>query len=178
MKNRLKFSSYKAATSHESVIMELCDVLDETGTPTGQIVARGTILPPGEYYQVVQVWVRNEAGQYLIQQRAQHVSSPGVWAITAGYVVAGEASLAAAIRETHEELGIQLAPAHLTRFERLRTDDRIEDVWLADVIQADIGVPAPSDEVADWKWASRAEISQMISAGVFFGYSYFARIPE
>jgi 8-oxo-dGTP diphosphatase len=159
--------------------MELCDVLDATGTPTGRIVERGTVLPPDEYYLVVQVWIRNEAGAYLIQQRAHHLASaPGIWAITAGYVQTGEASLTAAIRETNEELGVQLLPAHLTRFDRLRTEYRIEDVWLAHVTQAAIGVPAPGDEVADWQWATKATITQMIEQGLFFRYSYFDQIPE
>ncbi len=159
--------------------MEMNDVFDETGRRTGRIVPRGTKLPPNEYYLAVQVWIRNEVGQYLVQQRSfQHVSSPGVWATTAGYVLAGEESVAGAIREVREELGLQLDFALLSQFAQLKTDHRIEHIWLAEVSRQSIGEPILGPEVAAWKWASKAELTQLIRQGDFFGYSYFATLPD
>ena len=158
--------------------MELCDVVDASGIPTGRVVVRGTELGPGEHYLVVHIWIRNEAGEYLVQQRSPHIAHyPGVWASTAGQVQAGEDSLAAAIRETMEELGIQLSPAHLRRFDRLITHNRVEDLWLAEVTKNAIGSPTPGPEVADWKWASKATLSGLISQGGFYAYSYFDKLP-
>src|SRR6266852_2232288 len=133
--------------------MELCDVVDEFGTPSGRTVARGSPLAPSEYYLVVNVWIRDEAGDYLVQQRAlDRPTDPGVWTTTAGYVLAGEDSLAAAVRETHEELGLQLQPAQCRRLKRHALGDRVEDIWLATVSRAALGPPQPGPEVADWKW--------------------------
>jgi 8-oxo-dGTP diphosphatase len=157
--------------------MEMCDVLDAGGAVTGKIVARGTVLPAGEYYLAVQVWIRNEAGHYLIQQRAPHMSSPGMWATTAGYVVAGEASMAGAVREVAEELGLRLLPDHFSHFDRLTMKTQIEDVWIAQVATGALGTPTLGSEVSAWKWASKSEIYQMISRGEFFPYSYFDQLP-
>lgn len=157
--------------------MEMCDVFDESEMRTGQIVARGTHLRQGEYYLVVQVWIRNEAHEYLIQQRAMHLSTgPGIWATTAGYVMAGEESIDGAIREVEEELAITLFPTQLKQFIRLKMDDRLENVWIADVSKAEIA-PVLNVDVSDWKWASKQAISEMIKQGTFFGYSYFDTLP-
>ena len=159
--------------------MELCDVLDEDGNRTGKTLVRGMPLQSGEYHLSVQVWIRDEAGEYLIQQRAMHlVSGPGMWATTAGYVLAGEDSVTGAIREVREELGIDLSADQLTRFDRLKTAIRIEDVWIASVIKGAMGLPILGEEVTNWTWASKAEIYQMIREGLFFAYSYFDQLPE
>lgn len=159
--------------------MEMCDVHDESGTRTGRIVARNTPLGQGEYYLSVQVWLRNEDGDYLIQQRAHHLTTgPGMWATTAGYVISGEDSVTGAMREVIEELGIALTPAALSQLLSLKKDDRIEHVWLANVQKNAITAMTLEKDVAAWQWASKALIRQMIEAGEFFGYSYFESLPE
>ena len=159
--------------------MELCDLVDESGAPTGRTVARGSPLTPREFYLVVHVWIKDEAGDYLVQQRAfDRPTNPGVWAVTAGYVQAGEDSLTAALRETREELGLALSPDHLRRLERHVLEDRVEDIWLATVSKDSLAPPKPGPEVADWKWASKARLNELVNQGEFFGYSYFDRLPE
>ena len=155
--------------------MELCDVVDQSGNRTGWVVERGTKLMPGEYYLVIHVWIRDEDHNYLIQQRALHLKSdPGVWAATVGYVLSGEESIDGAIREAEEELGIRLAPAQLSRFDRHATENRVEDIWLAEILRSSTDMPTLGPEVSDWKWVSKAELEQMTSRGDFFRYSYFS----
>jgi len=156
--------------------MEACDVVDEFGTRTGRIVTRGTPLTTGEYYLVVQVWIRDENNNYLIQQRGLHLqSSPGVWATTVGYVKAGEEIRDAAIREVKEELGLELSPTHLKRIDRHVLDNRVEDVWMAEVVRNTIGTPVPGEEIADYKWLSREELEKWVNRGQFFRYSYHGK---
>lgn len=158
--------------------MERCDVVDRSGARTGRVVRRGTALAPDEYYLVVHVWIRNERAEYLIQQRAWHLESgPGVWATTVGYVWSGEDSLAAARRETREELGLQLAPGQFRQLDRFPLENRVQDIWLAEVSRAAVGQPVPGPEVADWKWATKAQLKSLISLGGFFAYSYFDSLP-
>ncbi len=153
--------------------MEICDIVDESGNRTGRVAPRGSVLSPGEFFPVVHVWIRDEFGNYLIQQRAfNRPSDPGVWAITAGYGGAGEDSLSCAIREVDEELGIQLSPSHLKRFDRHTMEHRLEDIWLADVSRSSIGPPTAGPEVAGWKWVSKVELQEMASRNNFFRYSY------
>ena len=157
--------------------MELCDVVDEFGNRTGQIVTRGTKLEPGEFYLVVHGWIRDENANYLIQQRsAQLASDPAIWATTVGYVLADEDSLSGAIREVEEELGIRLLPAQINRFDRHTMQNRVEDIWLAEILRNSIGVPTLGPEVAAWKWVSKAELEQMVSRSEFFKYSYLSDI--
>ncbi|HEX2619154.1 MAG TPA: NUDIX domain-containing protein [Phototrophicaceae bacterium] len=159
--------------------MEMCDVFDQSGARTGKIVARGTELQPDEYYLVVQVWIRDENGVYLVQQRGLHLlSSPGIWATTAGYILSGEESIAGAVREVSEELGIQLSSAQLKRFNRLAMNGLMQDIWLAEVSRDAMDRPVSGPEVANWKWASKSELTQMIGRGEFFAYSYFDQLPE
>jgi len=157
--------------------VETCDIVDELGNRTGRIVTRGTDLAPGEFYPVVHVWIRDELNKYLIQQRAFHLtSSPGVWAVTVGYVLAGEDSISAAIREVEEELGIHVLPSQLKQIDRHSLDNRVEDIWLAEISSNLVGTPILGPEVADWKWVSKVELEQMVSRNNFFRYSYFNNI--
>jgi 8-oxo-dGTP pyrophosphatase MutT (NUDIX family) len=153
--------------------MEFCDVVDQFGTPTGRVVPRGARLATGEFYLVVHVWITDENVNYLIQQRSTHLASdPGIWATTVGYVLAGEDSLTGAIREVEEELGIQLSPAQLRRFDRHAMENRVEDIWFAQILSNSTSMPALGPEAIDWKWVSKSELEQMASSGNFFRYSY------
>ena len=155
--------------------MELCDIVDEFGNRTGQVVTRGTKLATGEFYLVVHVWIKDENANYLIQQRATHLASdPGIWAITVGNVLASEDSLNGAIREVEEELGIQLLPSQLSLFDRHPMGNRVEDIWFAEVRSNSIGAPTLGREVSAWKWVSKDELHQMVSCSEFFKYSYFS----
>jgi len=157
--------------------MELCDVVDQFGNQTGHMVTRGTKLAAGEYYLVVHVWIRDENNNYLIQQRALHLESgPGAWATTVGYVLAGEESITGAIREVKEELGIQLLSTHLKRLERHTLENRLEDIWLAEVQRNSIGIPVPGNEAADCRWIARTDLEEMVNQGGFFRYSYHGRL--
>jgi 8-oxo-dGTP diphosphatase len=154
--------------------MEMCNIVDELGNRTGRVVTRGMNLAPGEFYPVVHVWIRDKLSNYLIQQRAFHLaSSPGVWAVTVGYMLAGEDSISGAIREVKEELGIQLSSSQLKLIDRHTMENRVEDVWLADISRSSMGSPILGPEVADWKWVSKAELEQMVNQNDFFRYSYF-----
>lgn len=157
--------------------METHDVVDKFGARTGRVIPRGTELTAGEFYLVAHVWIQDENDNFLIQRRAFHLtSSPGVWATTVGYILAGEDSLAGAIREVQEELGIQLSPDQLRQFRRHTMGNHVEDIWLAKVVGNVIGVPGLGPDVADWKWISKVELEQMVNCGDFFRYSYLDEI--
>jgi 8-oxo-dGTP pyrophosphatase MutT (NUDIX family) len=127
----------------------------------------------------VHVWIRDEAGRYLIQQRAAHLAhAPGIWAVTAGYIRAGEESLAAAIRETSEELSLTLRSSQLRFFGGVNRDDVRADLWLADVSSGSLPPVVPGPDVSDWRWADRTEVESMVRSGVFFPYSYLEEFPK
>jgi 8-oxo-dGTP diphosphatase len=164
--------------SRYNLLMEQCDIYDEAGRPTGRVVDRGSRLSQGEYILVVQVWIRNEIGEYLVQQRAHHLEfEPGIWATTAGHIQAGEDSLTGVVREVFEELGLSLSPGNLKRIRRLVDGHLIQDVWFVEVSKQVLETPVMGSEVADWMWASKARIDEMVTRGLFFAYSYLGSIP-
>ena len=89
--------------------VELWDVFDSFGNPTGKKIARGTgILKPGEFHLVVHIWVVSSDGRVLIQRRSdERKLMPGEWAATRGAAIAGESSFQAVKRELFEELGTE-----------------------------------------------------------------------
>jgi isopentenyldiphosphate isomerase len=99
--------------------MELLDVVDENGVPTGEIISREKAHRTGVRHRTSHVWlVRRHEGSYqlLLQKRsAQKETYPGCYDISsAGHIPAGDGYVESALRELEEELGMQAAPEELT----------------------------------------------------------------
>lgn len=99
--------------------MELFDVRDADGSPSGIVQERGVVHREGLLHSTVHIWIvrRKENGGYevLLQKRsAQKDSNPGCYDISsAGHVEAGKDYLESALREMKEELGIDAQPEDL-----------------------------------------------------------------
>lgn len=90
--------------------MELLDIVDENGIPTGKTIDRKTAHAQGIRHRTAHVWiVRRRAGrlQILLQKRSDDKDSfPGCYDISsAGHIPAGVDFIPSAIRELQEELG-------------------------------------------------------------------------
>lgn len=91
--------------------MEQIDVYDKNGHFTGKVIDKDAPMGPEEYYAHCHVVLCHESGLFLLQRRAKTKKhSPGVWDITGGGVNAGENAFQASIRETKEELGLDIPP--------------------------------------------------------------------
>ena len=66
--------------------MEKWDILTSGGEPTGETVTRSRgALKSGQYHLVVHIWITDDKGRVLIQQRSFELNIlPGKWAITGG----------------------------------------------------------------------------------------------
>ena len=98
--------------------MELFDVIDSKGNPTGQIVSREKAHAEGIQHRTAHIWIiREKEGrvQILLQKRSQNKDSfPGKFdTSSAGHIQAGDEPLESAIRELKEELGISAVPEQL-----------------------------------------------------------------
>ncbi|MEV0844628.1 isopentenyl-diphosphate Delta-isomerase [Streptomyces sp. NPDC049954] len=91
-------------SSTEAILLEL---VDESGTTIGTAEKLAAHQPPGQLHRAFSVFLFDEHGRLLIQQRALgKYHSPGVWSNTCcGHPYPGEAPFAAAARRTFEELG-------------------------------------------------------------------------
>ena len=96
---------------------ELWDVLDENGNKTGRLRERGP-MKKGEYHLVVNVWIMNDKGEFLISKRTPNKPFPNLWECTGGSAITGDDSLVTAIKEVKEELGITLDPKNGQLFKR------------------------------------------------------------
>lgn len=111
--------------------MEMRDIYDAQGNPTGRVIENRQARGPQDYLLHAIVILRGGDGRYLLQQRSLHTRySPGKWDVTGGGVSAGETGQAAAIRETREELGLTLDPAHMVYGGRLLQNANLFfDMW-------------------------------------------------
>ncbi|PKW11263.1 isopentenyl-diphosphate delta-isomerase [Streptomyces sp. 1222.5] len=102
----------------EAILLEL---VDEKGVTTGTAEKLAAHQPPGQLHRAFSVFLFDEHGRLLLQQRALgKYHSPGVWSNTCcGHPYPGESPFAAAARRTYEELGISpslLAEAGTVRY--------------------------------------------------------------
>lgn len=95
--------------------MEILDIVDEHGNPTGMTAEREKMHLEGIRHRTAHVWLlRRHAGQVqiLLQKRSLGKGSfPGCFDISsAGHIPAGCGYIESAIRELKEELGIDVKP--------------------------------------------------------------------
>ena len=108
--------------------MELIDVLDENGNYTGKVEERKNVHNNGLWHIHVGVWIMNQKGELLFQQRSKNKKvNPNKWTRTGGHVDSGETPLKAVQRETYEEIGVKIP---LDKFKLLNINK--EEVYISD----------------------------------------------
>lgn len=98
--------------------MELLDIVDDNGLPTGKIVSRDIVHRDGLLHRTAHVWIVRKTGagyDILLQKRSREKDSfPGMYdTSSAGHIPAGDEPGESAVRELCEELGIAAAPEEL-----------------------------------------------------------------
>ena len=154
---------------------EIWDLYDENRKLLGKDHVRGKQLPIDGYHLVVHVWICNSKGEYLIAQRsANKPTFPLVWECVDGSVIKGEDSLQGAVRETKEEVGVDLNPESgqvlFTKTRKIiegKIFNDILDVWLFEY-DGEVNLSnATTDEVAQVAWMGRSQIKELFDANVF-----------
>lgn len=147
--------------------MELLDIYDGDGNPTGRIQPRDTPLAGEDSVLVVDVWIVGSDGRFLLSKRAQEVKTePGVWQMTCGCVASGEDSYTGALRELEEELGIRPSTQG-ELYGRFQIPHLLIDVWLfrEDI---DIGdVTLQPGETCDAMWVDGNQVRELLATGCF-----------
>lgn len=144
---------------------ERWDVLDADRVPTGRTHRRGDPLPDRDYHLVVQVWLRNSRGEFLLTRRAPNKGYPNLWEPTGGSALTGDDSRSAALRELREETGLTPAPAQGRLVRSFRRASDFLDVWLFDAdFPLDDVVLQPGETTAA-QYADAAQIRKMRELG-------------
>ena len=152
--------------------MELWDLYDIDRRKTGETHVRGVDVPEGRYHMVVHVVIFNSRGEMLIQQRQPFKEGwPNLWDVTVvGSAIAGDDSRTAAQREVMEEIGLPIDLTGVTPKLTIPFSCGFDDVY---TLEMDVDLSAltlQESEVQAVRWATEAEILQMIADGRFIPY--------
>ena len=153
--------------------MEIWDLYTADRELTGKTHVRGEALPEDGYHLVVHVWITDGKGKYLMSKRAANRPTfPLMWECVGGSVLAGESSMLGALRETKEEVGVDLIPENgkvvysKTRgFIGGKKFNDIMDVWLFHYDGEVSLAEATTDEVAEVRWMTREDILKIYASG-------------
>ena len=149
--------------------MELWDLYTENRVKTGETHVRGNPLPKDRYHLVVNVWIKNSEGKYLISRRSKtRPKNPLMFETVGGAALKGENSIEAAIREVKEELGIDLniKSTNLIHSVVRKNLNSISDAFLFHYNGIVDLKNASTDEVESVKWMTTDEIYELHKNGL------------
>lgn len=152
---------------------EYIDIVTHEGKPTGRTALKSEIHKNGWYHNTIHVWLFNKEGQLLLQQRSHKKKiHPLLWDVSAaGHIDAGETFVEAALRETQEELGLELDANQLNKigtflhennYEKIQ-DNEFHQVFIAE-LKVDLKDLVPqADEVEALKLVSFSEFEVLLN---------------
>lgn len=160
--------------------MEILDIVDEKGNPTGKVVERSLAHAEGIRHRTAHIWVvRKMEGraQVLLQKRSMHKDSfPGQYdTSSSGHIQAGDEPRASAIRELSEELGIKASEEDLkfagtfdVDYERvfygkLFKDKEIAFVYVYDLPVSEEQLVLQEEEVDEVRWFDVEEVAASLN---------------
>ena len=148
--------------------MELWDLYDVNRRPLGKTMVRGDVQPANTFRLVVHACIFTPDGKMLCQRRSpNHKGWSGMWDVSVGgHAMSGEASLDAVLRETREELGLEL-PSNIIPALTMNFKGGFDDFYCInmDVKLSDCTVQ--ESEVSEIAFLSLEQIFAMIDNGLF-----------
>ena len=139
---------------------EIFDVVNERDEVVGQMPRR-EVHRLGLMHRAVHVLVFNAAGQVFLQKRSMTKDrQPGLWDSSAsGHLAAGEDYDACAVRELHEEIGLEVItiPQRVFKLAACAETDQ-EHVWVYRC-QAEGPFVLPPDEIERGEWFAPETVS-------------------
>lgn len=152
------------------------DIYDINGNPTGKTFRRGgpkVELSCGEYIGICIIFIENSKGEFIIQKTSQEKNSK--FTSTGGHIDRGELPIDTIIRETKEEIGLDVNKDELVFLDKIVFLNRLiytyylkKDIDLADLT-------LQTDEVESINYMTRQEIENLIDNKNFspsHGYVY------
>ncbi len=103
--------------------MELLEILDAEGHATGEVLDKEIVHKKGLYHKEVALLLVNDKGEILLQKRASTKDTQAdKWAWHGGHVRSTETDIEAIIRETKEEIGLDLNTNELNILMTIKRD--------------------------------------------------------
>jgi len=147
---------------------ELFDLVDDCDVTAGVTTRAAVHGNPSLIHRVAHVLVFNDAGELYLQKRSSTKDvQPGMWDTSVGgHVDSGESYERAAMREMHEELGIQGASMRFLHKYLHRNGYESEYVCTYRVLWNDQITPDPV-EIDEGRFWSIKEILSRVESGIF-----------
>ncbi|MDO5540387.1 MAG: NUDIX domain-containing protein [Eubacteriales bacterium] len=159
--------------------MEILDVVDELGVPTGERVERDMAHEKGIRHRTSHVWIvryKEKRLQVLLQKRsAEKDSYPGCFDISsAGHIPAGVDFVSSALRELEEELGVKVGVQQLIccgqrkfTFEKEFHgkhfhDNQVSNVYILWLDREERDFCLQKEEISDVRWFDFEECEQNV----------------
>lgn len=152
--------------------MEYFDVINENGEFVNKVETREECHKKGLWHRAVYAFIFNKNGDVLLQKRSGNKKLwPNLWDVTVGgHVLEGEFGYQALIRETKEELGIEINESEIkylvsttsTNIEKDIINNHFNEGY---IITKDIDVSEiklQQEEVSDIRWFTKEEILNKI----------------
>ena len=163
--------------------MEIFDICDENGIPTGKTVERNVAHREGILHRTAHTWLVRETDgrmQILLQQRSfQKDSFPGMFdTSSAGHIRAGDEPLGSAVRELKEELGIKAEPSQFTFVDTFRIqyqkefhgslfkDNEVAFLFVLDTAVRIEDIKVQKEEVEGVRWFDFDEVYNECKIGI------------
>ena len=145
--------------------MEWLDIVDEQDRVVGRDT-RENIHADGKMHRSAHILLFNTKGEIFLQLRSLHKdTNPGLWDTSAaGHVDSGESYLECAVRELHEELGVQVGTSAMEPVGQLTPSQRngFEFTQIFRVC-SDQPLRLQKEEIDDGQWLTAAALNDRIS---------------
>lgn len=143
--------------------MELLDVYNHLGEKTGKIVQRGAKdeeFGEDEHIAVAIIYIENNEGKFLMQKTSPEKG--GNYSSTGGHVDHGETPIEAIIRETKEEIGLDISKENIIDLGPICVDFPVRFVFY---LKKDVNIHElvlDKNEVESVHYFSREELKKII----------------
>ena len=157
--------------------MEYWDVYDKKGKWKKRAIRKGERLKNDEYHIIVEGWILQDDGNFIIQRRALDKKSfAGMWYCSAGgSVISGETPKEGMVREFREELGIDISEEEL-HLKRIITEKNT--IFYIFLVRKNISldeIKLQEEEVMDVDLADPNKIRKMVEDKTFIGLDYYEK---
>lgn len=161
-------------TKADDIIMELFDILDENGNPTGKTKERNAVHTDGDWHGSVHIWIFRD-NKTLLQKRSESKDSFPLCfdAACTGHIDAGENPVTAAVREIKEELSLNISKENLKFLFRqklcIHNDNFISNefncVYILDRIIDNSELSFSKEEIDSLVWTDTNMLMEMLENG-------------